>query len=315
MPTSTRSNTNLSTRSNTTLPADFSLSNSPPTGRRLPRTMAAAPVVAPIPAPAPAEIWTENPNQGNFNPGTKAGSDMFKLKSKGLPEDKRLKLSRADAQKFKRLLEAKETSFGDVITKIETEFNPDGTISKYSNLSKDYSHVSVERLQRVALKRFGTAVAEADPMPAIPFAKRVLDPSTSDPDKQTFYERVNSHVVSEWLKNVLDEKSYHTLLLKKDQFSFVDAVTGASSFDGPIMLKLALDKMDPSTIVGAEVLRTKLENCCLHSYKNNVEEMCTDIDAAAQRSQRPLRVHLPLHSQCTQLGSECEVQRIHRQDQ
>ena len=73
---------------------------------------------APAVPPAPVEIWTKNPNQGNFNPGTKSRSDIFKIKTKGLPEDKRLSLDKKDAQIFKRLLEAKESVFGQVMTHI-----------------------------------------------------------------------------------------------------------------------------------------------------------------------------------------------------
>ena len=36
--------------------------------------------LAPVAAAAPIKIWTENPNQGKFNPGTKAGEAIFKLK-------------------------------------------------------------------------------------------------------------------------------------------------------------------------------------------------------------------------------------------
>ena len=47
-----------------------------------------------VAAAAPVEIWTENPNQGKFNPGTKAGEAIFKLKSSsGLEDNKKLTLA------------------------------------------------------------------------------------------------------------------------------------------------------------------------------------------------------------------------------
>ncbi len=67
--------------------------------------------VAPAPAPA-IKKWTENPNLGNFNPGTKSGSKIFKMKSKGLSDDRKLTLDKKDAQAFKCLLEAKSPTFG-----------------------------------------------------------------------------------------------------------------------------------------------------------------------------------------------------------
>ena len=60
---------------------------------------------APVAAPVPVEIWTENPNQGKFNPGTKAGEAIFKLKSSsGLEENKKLTLAWSNAPEFWRIL-------------------------------------------------------------------------------------------------------------------------------------------------------------------------------------------------------------------
>ena len=102
----------------------------------------APPIVAP--APAPVKKWTENPNQGNFNPGTKLGSDTFKLKTKCLSDDKRLALDKKDAQIFKRLLEAKSPTFGQVVTHIPILFAPDGTATQHGNLLANYSKISIE---------------------------------------------------------------------------------------------------------------------------------------------------------------------------
>ena len=45
------------------------------------------PVIMAAAAASPI-IWSENPNQGDFNPGTKVGRDIFEKKTKGLPDDK-----------------------------------------------------------------------------------------------------------------------------------------------------------------------------------------------------------------------------------
>ena len=70
---------------------------------------------------------------------------------------------------------------------------------------------------------------------------------------------------------------FEILLPKKQAFSFVDAATGTVSFDGHIMLKIALSKLGPNVIVGIELLWQKLETICLHTYKNNVAEVCDEI--------------------------------------
>ena len=42
---------------------------------------------APVAQPPP-EVWSENPNQGNFNPGTKEGAAIYKLKTKSDTENR-----------------------------------------------------------------------------------------------------------------------------------------------------------------------------------------------------------------------------------
>jgi flagellar biosynthesis chaperone FliJ len=138
--------------------------------------------------------------------------------------------------------------------------------------------IELETLQRNALARFDTAIGKDEKIPAAPHGKRTLDPANVDADKVTFYDRVDSNVVAEWLKNVLDDISFARLLLKKTVFSFVDAATGTVSFDGPLMLKIALSKLDPNVVVGIELLRQKLETIRLHTFKNNVDEMCDEIE-------------------------------------
>jgi hypothetical protein len=45
-----------------------------------------------------------------------------------------------------------------------------------------------------------------------------------------------------------------TLALQKEEYTFYDDVSGHESRDGSIMLLLAMQKADPSTIVGVKLL-------------------------------------------------------------
>ena len=246
---------------------------------------------AAAPQPASAEVWTENPMQGKFNPGTKSGEAIFKLKTKGLPEGKRISLDPQYAQQFRRLLQAKSATFGAIVTKVPVEFDAAGNPTKYKNLTTEYSSIELERLQRNALKRFGTAIAETDPIPSAPFTKRDLDPANDADDKKLFYERVDANVVTEWIPQVLDDVSYSTLLLSMDEFTFVDT-NGSQTFEGTIMLKKVLDELDPCVVVGVENLRKKLEEIRLDKYNENVKDMITDIEHT--------------YKQILALGKDCE---------
>ena len=48
-------------------------------------------------AAAATEVWKSNPLQGDFNPGSKIGKDIFIKKSKGLADDKRIEWKKTNA--------------------------------------------------------------------------------------------------------------------------------------------------------------------------------------------------------------------------
>ena len=84
-----------------------------------------------------------------------------------------------------------------------------------------------------------------------------MENRTLDPEKilgRSYFCRVDSNDVAEWLNTVLGDILFASLLLKKSTFSFVDVATGTVSFGGPIMLKFALSNLDPNFVVGIELL-------------------------------------------------------------
>ena len=60
--------------------------------------------------------WYSNPLVGNYDPGTQNGQDIFKSKTKGLPEDKKYQVLSTETQAIKKFLIGKSTSLGGVIT-------------------------------------------------------------------------------------------------------------------------------------------------------------------------------------------------------
>ena len=86
--------------------------------------------MAPV-APDPVEVWTENPNQRKFNPGTKHGEAIFKIKTKRLSEDKQLALWRENAQTFFWILETTESDFGTFLTRVPVDFDNAGAPTSF----------------------------------------------------------------------------------------------------------------------------------------------------------------------------------------
>ena len=105
-----------------------------------------------------------------------------------------------------------------------------------------------------------------------------LDPANDTAHKELFYSRVDLQVVVELIKNILTDAEYAKLMLKRSIFTFEDDTTGIDLIDGPCLLKLLMDHVDPNIVIGIEVLRAKLESVKLHSFGNNIDAMLTDME-------------------------------------
>ena len=133
-------------RSNIWIPENFEFPAVLPRTSRQQRTMAdtnAAAVSVDVP-----ETWHVNPYHGKFNPSTKAGQAMFEKKTKGLPADKRFTATKKYSQGIRRLLQAKYSSLGAVVTRVPQEFDAAGNVTDHGNLLTEYSSIEMDRLQR-----------------------------------------------------------------------------------------------------------------------------------------------------------------------
>ena len=230
---------------------------------------------APDAATAPAEVWKTDPLLGDFNPGTKHGHMIFEAKTKGLLEADRLDLSKKHEVEIHKYLKAREGRMGTVVTKIPTEWDAAGNATEHANLLTQYQGLSLVQVQRAAHRRYNTAIAANDLIPTAPFTARALDPAIVDQDKKDFYEKVHSSVVAKIIENMLSAQGFTDLLMAKDKFTYVCETSGQEKYDGPTMLFLVLQKIDPNTVVGLDGILKKLETVKLGDYGNNVDTMLT----------------------------------------
>ena len=127
-----------------------------------------------------------------------------------------------------------------------------GTVVQTANLLTQYHLISLEHLQCAAHERFSLAILQGDPIPTPPFTARVLTLATDVADKKSFYTQVDSSAIAAIIKNGLSPSGYADLLLNKDKFSFHDTATGQLKYDGPTMVFLMFQKIDPNTVVGMD---------------------------------------------------------------
>ena len=87
-----------------------------------------------VPPALAADSWVDNPNVGNFNPGTKAGQAIIEKKTKGLNEENRLTATQKDAQAIGNLLGNKSPALAKVVTRIPIKYSALGYPTEWGNL-------------------------------------------------------------------------------------------------------------------------------------------------------------------------------------
>ena len=60
-------------------------------------------------------------------------------------------------------------------------------------------------------------------------------------------------------------------------FTFQNDTTSNEIIDGPFLLKLLIDCINPNIVVGIEVLCQKLKDTKIHPYQNDVNAMLMDM--------------------------------------
>lgn len=220
--------------------------------------------------------WKTNPHIGNFNPGTDTGRKIFNEKTKGLPEADRLALSKSNSAQIQRYFKARE-QYLSILSAIPIEWNNDGSVKTTASLLSQSYMISLQDVQREAHKRFGNVLAPADPIPSTPFSLREINPGSDEADKATFYDRVHSNVAVELIKNCLTPMGYEDLMLQKEKFTFKGR--GIIELDGPTMLYLLYEKIDPSTTVGLDSVLEAIEDAKLSNYSNDVDKMLTEMES------------------------------------
>ena len=155
----------------------------------------------------------------------------------------------------------------------------------YANLVEQHQLFSFQVLQRQAIARYGTALAAGAPIPAGPWsARELVNPKDNQAEREVFYSRVHSQAVATFLQNIVTPAGYAKVIQGMlDQISFICPTTGTRFIDGPCLLYLLWDRIDPSLAVNVENLRADIEGTRLHKFDNNVDLMLTDIEEKYQK--------------------------------
>ena len=223
----------------------------------------------PPPPPATVEVWKTAPDRGNFNPGTRHGQMIFNEKSKGLPEDKRLDLTRSNGPAIHKLFRARETHLSGIVN-IPTEFDQFGRVSETSNLLSQHHKITLEDCQRAGHVLFQDAFRNADDVTAPPFYATTQDPANVPSHQDRFYDIVNNNVVVKIIQNSLTVNGFDDLLEHKSLFSYANA-NGDVEFHAATMIHIMYENTDPTTEVGMDSILKGLETAKMSDFGNNAD--------------------------------------------
>ena len=87
-------------------------------------------------------------------------------------------------------------------------------------------------------------------------------------------------MIAKCIENNVTNASWKKILLRQKDFTWVDLVTNELRFDGPTMLWIIFNTIKPSTTIGLENYKLKIEKARMNRYNHNVVDMLDEIEEA-----------------------------------
>ena len=142
---------------------------------------------------------------------------------------------------------------------------------------KDFKYVNVDKVRLCMNPVFKHRTNVAD-LPTGDLLAFDIDPATDDADKVIFYHRVRANMIALRILGSLDASSLKSLKLKEKLYLWEDA-NGTKFYDGPTMLQICVEKVNPSTRVGVSKLKELLRHARASAFDYNVSDLTDMMDA------------------------------------
>ena len=200
-----------------------------------------------------------NPYAFNIDLKEKIGSSLFLSATKGLDDDDKISLSVDTAVDFKAEVDRSAADFcwGTVCSDISIG----GGNSK--DLLEQYNELTLLHVKAHADATWGCTTND----------NKIPRPGGGGLSDEAKQRRIRSTMMAKWIRNSLTKDDQKILDLKKRVFQYKHDVKKTIEEDGPLMLKLIYDRINPSTRVGVRNLISALFRFNLGSYDQNVPKM------------------------------------------
>ena len=150
------------------------------------------------------------------------------------------------------------------------------------SILRNFTEVQLDEVKRKTRITWGDPTADFDDDLPANLVCEAIDPAANAPHIPRFYRRVRVGMIAKRIEGSLDEASMKTLMIKKRDFSWTNPTTGAIELDGPTMLQIIIQGINPTTRIGVSDFKKSIQNCKLSMFNNNVKDMLDDMDANYQ---------------------------------
>ena len=205
---------------------------------------------------AKTESDTSNDDFDKTRYDAKRGRDLYDKASEGLPANERHELKRNTAIQCSRLLRRKfdDYSWGSALNQISTKDGP-------KSLLWNYREITLEDVMKEAEACWGP--------------NNAVVPTT---DPKITQERMIRQMIGNWIRNSLKSSSYDQLELKRKSHGCFRASDSKHMHDGPTMMKLELDVINPEARANMRDLKDKLRKTSLADFEGDVVKMLTHME-------------------------------------
>jgi hypothetical protein len=117
--------------------------------------------------------------------------------------------------------------------------------STSKNILHDFRDINVDKVQTSMNRVFHKKDSDDLPTGKNPIMF-TIDPSTNNDNKQIFYKCVYANLIGLRIIKSLDKTSLASLKLKESKYLWISN-TGEEFYDGPTMLQMCVEKVNPNT--------------------------------------------------------------------
>jgi hypothetical protein len=212
------------------------------------------------------ETFATNPFSANINPASTNGLKLYQAATATRSETQLLKTTITEAKTFLDAMKDDATKFAwGKLTALITDGD------EHRNILRDFRHLTVNKVRLSMNNIFHSRTTTTLPVGRNPVMFSI-DPANNDDDKVIFYKRVRANLIGLRIIGSLTATSLASLKLKESIYLWISD-TGEEFYDGPTMLQICVEKVNPNTRVGVAHLKENLRNSKLANYDNNVRDM------------------------------------------